>query len=407
MGFDADHALYVAGEFSIQLELGSASLRSPAADRRIQMFLARLRPDGEVDWLIRVGATHPADLVAIAVAPDGSVALAGTYSWPKGLERGHTASYQLEAFVILVGPDGKVRWERRIDGKERQMAGAVHRTPDGGVLVGGSFEDATRFGPKHRATSVPGPYVASLDLFLARFSPAGDVEWVATGGGPEDDRIEALATAANGDLIAAGHLGRNVVLGEAPHEVRLPGAQGPSRSANPFRAFVASYSPSGALRWATDAASATEWSMAERVHVLADGSVLAHGHEQGLSSDRIGFLAHVDARGKLLHHRTLPQLGGSLADAAHLLSARAAGSAVTFERHTGTTTSPHGPALTFSEPGLKVTSLARGGDGRIAVAGTIGELTRTQISRDTWSVTHESIDGFIALAPSLGALRTR
>lgn len=408
VGFDAAHALYVAGEFSGKLQVGKRSLRSAAADPRSQLFLARIDPRGELDWLIRVGAPHPADLDRIAVAPDGSIALVGTYSWPKGTERGHTASYQLDAFVILVGTDGKVRWERRIDGPERQMADAVHRTPDGGVLVGGSFEDATRFGPHHRATSTPGPHVASLDFFLARYSPAGDVEWVATGGGSEDDRLEDVSTTPSGDILAVGDLGRNVTIGVGATAIRLPGAPASAPSANPGRPLVATYSPSGDVRWAVQL-DATEWSHTSAARPLADGTLLVHGWEQGLSDPRVGFLAHLDARGKLLSRRAVPQLGGISADATHVVSARAAGSAIVFERQTGTTTQSEGPALAFSAPtaGLAVSALARGADGRVAVAGTTGEFTRTKISHDTWAVSSENIDGYVAFAPSISALRAR
>src|SRR6185436_13809725 len=300
----------------------------------------------------------------------------------------------------------KTRWERRISGKERQLASAVHRTADGAILVGGGFEDATQFGPHHTATSTPGPHVASIDFFLARFSPTGDVEWVATGGGPEDDRILGITLDASGDIIVVGDLGRDVVLGAPTHTIRLPGAPAQAQLANPDRPFVASYSPSGTLRWAIEAGT-KEISHATTPRLLPDGTVLVHGWEQDLSGPRTGFLAHVDPRGNLLHRRAVPELGALSADATSLVSARASGSTLLFEHQTATSSSPAGPNLTFSRPGLTVTALAFGTDGRVAVAGTTGEPTRTQLSSNTWSVTFESIHGYVALAPSLGSLRTR
>jgi hypothetical protein len=72
-----------------------------------------------------------------------------------------------------------------------------------------------------------------------------------------------------------------------------------------------------------------------------------------------------------------------------------------------TTTSPEGPSLTFPGAGLTVSALARGPDGRIAVAGTTGEPTETQLSRRRVAVSFENIDAYVALAPSIGALRAR
>jgi hypothetical protein len=389
LGFDASHALYIAGEFRTRLVLGASSVRSAAADPRSQIFLARLSPRGDVDWLIRVGSPHPADLSAISVSPDGTVALVGHYEWAIGPDRGPVTPRQLDAFVIVVGPDGKVRWERRIDGKDRQLARAVHRTADGAVLVGGYYEAETRFGAR-RATSVPGPHVPSLDFFLARFSPTGDVDWVATGGGADDDRLEVGAAR----------------LGDGPAAVQLPGAPPSTALANPDRTFVASYAPTGALRWAIQTGG-KDLSYTTVARALSDGSVLFHGWEQNLGGARTPYLLHVDARGAILHHRELSELGAAVADATSLVSARAAGSSLVFERHTGPSTASAAPALTVPGPALKVTALALGSDGRAAVAGTTGELTETKVGPDTRSITFENVEGYLAIAPSLSALRAR
>ena len=407
IGFDASQALYVAGEFRTRLVLGGASVRSAVpADPRAQIFLARLTPRGDVDWLIRVGAQHPADLHAMSVAPDGSVALAGHYDWALGGDRGPAARHQLDAFVIVVGPDGKVRWDRRIDGKQRQIASTVHRAADGTVLVGGSYEDETRFGPRHRATSVAGRYVPSLDVFLARFSSTGDVEWVATGGGSDDDRLEALAVTPSGDIVVVGEIGRNVRFGDGAQAVHLPGPPPHASIANPDRTFVASYAATGALRWAIQTGSkATSYTTVARA--LSDGSVLFHGWDDDLGGARTPYLLHVDARGAILHRRELSELGGAVADATSLLSARAAGNTVVFERHTAAASAPEGPALAVPGAALKVTALARGSDGRVAVAGSVGEPTETQIAPRTSSITFENVDGYLAIAPSISALRAR
>src|SRR5262249_22611788 len=125
------------------------------------------------------------------------------------------------------------------------------------------------------------------------------------------------------------------------------------------------------------------------------------------SGPRTGFLVHVDSRGTLLHRRTLPEFGGLSAEAASVLSARASGSAVIFERQTATTSSSAAPDLTFSGPGLTVAALPADTDGRVALAGTTGEIAPTETSPGTFSVTFDDIDGYVALAPSLAALRSR
>jgi hypothetical protein len=401
LGFDANHALYVAGELSGQLQLDSASLRSAASDYRAQVFVARIHPHGEVDWLVRVGASHAADLAAASVASDGSVALVGRYSRPQAPGREHIEPAPLDAFVILVGADGKVRWERRIDSVQRELATSVHRTADGAVLVAGTFAGATRFGPKHRATSVPGSPIPSVDFFLARFSPAGDVEWLATGGGPDNDRIADLTVGATGDICIAGDLGRDVVVGAAPHTIRLTGAPLPPSGVASFRSFVACFSPSGVLRWAVETGSPKESSTATLLRALADGSLLVHGWEQDPYGARTDFLAHLGARGNLLHRRGVPELDAVFADDAHVLSVRSNGSSAIFERHTAAATAEVSHLL-FSAADVRIAALGRGGDGRVVMAWTTG---RPRIPHDASPLGYDDVAVHLALAPSLGALR--
>ena len=48
------------------------------------------------------------------------------------------------------------------------------------------------------------------DLFLMKFSPDGDFQWVKTAGGPYDDCSDCVAVDAKGEAIIAGRFSGSV-----------------------------------------------------------------------------------------------------------------------------------------------------------------------------------------------------
>ncbi len=319
---------------------GSAScLSARSPELRGQIFVARLHPDGEPDWLIRAGAPLGTELKAVSVAPQ----LRGRDPLRAEPPRDVRAGAPRRERRLL--PRALLTRRRRRVGRDRRRS---RRRP-----APGRRRRRERRPHRHRRSRPPGRRRrrgAAHHPHLGHAGGAAEREPEP----PVRPRVLTIGRAALGDR------GRDQRL--VPHDHAPPARRRqracPRLGAEPVR-------------------------------------------------PRTGFLAHVDARGALLDRRPVPELGGRIAGAAHAISARADGSTLVFERHTGTTTAPEGPALTFPGPGLTVSALARGPDGRIAVAGTTGEPTETKLPRGRIAVSFENIDAYVALAPSISALRTR
>jgi hypothetical protein len=402
LGFAPDLALYVAGSFSQGLAVGKTKLPSATPrDPRQQVFLARIRPDGTLDWLIRLGRKDPASVEGLAVAPDGSAVVVGDFvAGDDTMLKGPT---NVDGFVIAVGPDGKVRWQQLIEGGTQGghtgMITGVTVGGDGAVTVCGMSTGPTRFAPGHEVTSVAGPYVPSTDAFVARYAATGTFDWVRTGGGAEDDRAEVVTTLPGGDVVVAGQLGRDAQFGTRA----LPGP-GESQIANPSRAFVAAYAPTGALRWATQYGQLDE----ERPQAIvprSDGSVIVAGVESGLTGPRnaSGFVVHLDRTGAQLGTHAI-RGAATFMTGMHAVSVRLDAGALVFERHEPGASHPVATVKLPRTPAILPTALARGSDGRVALGVQIGAPTETPLGNRTTSISFEHVDAVVSIAPALDQL---
>jgi hypothetical protein len=204
----ADGSVLAVGSYENTLTLGSTTL--PQSSGNGDLFAARLNPDGTFRWARRIGGSVSwDDIFSMWLFPDGSMAAAGyitgdaTFGSDALTRRGNTES---DALVVKLDPNGNVQWARNGGGNSTADFGyAVSGYADGSVVVGGYFTGTGAFGP-HSVTSRGG-----RDIFLAKYSPTGTVEWVRTGGSAAgDDEIRDLHVRADGTVLLAATISGTV-----------------------------------------------------------------------------------------------------------------------------------------------------------------------------------------------------
>ncbi|MDO9511428.1 MAG: chitobiase/beta-hexosaminidase C-terminal domain-containing protein, partial [Bacteroidales bacterium] len=103
---------------------------------------------------------------------------------------------------------------------------------DGNILACGTFTGTT---------TLFGVNVTSFgqdDIFLAKFSPAGDIIWIKTAGGTSNEKANSISTDKAGNIYISGYYTVNSFFDTA--NISSNGGTD---------VFVASYNPSGQLRW--------------------------------------------------------------------------------------------------------------------------------------------------------------
>lgn len=210
-----DGSVLAIGSYQNTLTLGSTTL--PASSGAGDLFAARLNADGTFRWARRLGgSTSWDDIFSMWLFPDGSMAASGYITGnatfgPDPLTR--RGSAESDVVTLKLDPDGNVQWARNGGGNNVADFGyAVSGYADGSVLVGGYFSGTGAFGP-YTVTSRGGK-----DIFLAKYSPTGTIEWVRTGGSAAgDDEIKDLHVRADGTVLLAANMSGTV---NSPFEFR-------------------------------------------------------------------------------------------------------------------------------------------------------------------------------------------
>ncbi|KYF56427.1 hypothetical protein BE08_04940 [Sorangium cellulosum] len=205
--FDSNGNILLSGFFRGTTDFGGQPLISSHND----FFLAKLKPDGShaVSRLLLVEGADGAMGSRLSVLPDDSVVLSGSYEraidFGSGDPINAPAPDEDAAFVARFSPDNELIWGHNLfSGTGRLLVLDSAATPDGDVVLVGSFDREVSLGASTLTT-------ASKDAFIARLDgETGQELWSVQLGDPEDTSakttIEATAVAIgpDGSIIVGG-----------------------------------------------------------------------------------------------------------------------------------------------------------------------------------------------------------
>jgi len=171
-------AAIVTGTFSGEAVFGAGGpgeivlTASDSADE--DMFLVEYDADGVPVWGTSAGGELDDDGLAVDVAEDGSVLVAGGIRGQPVFGEGESCETTLDVafsemyqFIAWYEADGSFRWVEYHGGDVPENGGAVTVVPGGDAVVVGFNEFGATFGPGEDDETTLDP----IGLFVARFSP--------------------------------------------------------------------------------------------------------------------------------------------------------------------------------------------------------------------------------------------
>jgi outer membrane protein assembly factor BamB len=150
--------------------------------------VVKIAPDGKVLWRSTTKLPH---IRSLAADQSGNIYVAGTRLGigadpiPSDYfaRAGITTEGSGTAYVAKLSPEGTLLFVREFGGTgtTNAIANAVVVAPDGTYYVSGHYRLVTNMGGELPVVS------SGWDIFLARFAPNGEAQWVRTGSGNSQD----------------------------------------------------------------------------------------------------------------------------------------------------------------------------------------------------------------------------
>ena len=281
---DGRGGVYVSGAFMESLSFeGGPTLQGAGGN---DAYIARYDGEGSVVWARVFGGPGGNDSI-YGLASDGeaNVYLVGTGSETFPLDdRGAEFRSMARRAAVLVSysPDGTVRWARMF-GTGVPLAFGVRIAPSGQVYVTGELEGAADF-DNDGTVDLAAP--KDRDGFVARFDSAGVFL-----GAWSLPTVTMPAFTPDGDVILGGGIGGPMEQRYGPADFNGDGEPDIElKGGGPTGAWVARYSPEGALRWVRSYAL----EMAADLEVRGDIMAMSGNYKGVRDLDEDGEVERVD-----------------------------------------------------------------------------------------------------------------
>ncbi len=205
---DRNGNVYVTGSWSKTVDFDPG----PGVDERdfiwnLDGYLSKFDPDGNHIWTATWGGCGYQRGLSVVADTAGDLYITGSFSRFTDFDPGpDIAGFDsigfVDVFLTKLSTDGDLIWTRTWGGTSYDTGYDVAMDGSGNIYVVGEYDLTVDFDP--------GPTVAvhtadsNFDVFLSKFNPDGDFQWVLTWGGTSRDHAEGVATDEMNNIYVAG-----------------------------------------------------------------------------------------------------------------------------------------------------------------------------------------------------------
>lgn len=178
------------------------------------LFVAKYTVDGQHVWSNLYGSIGDEVGYDVAVDAEGGPVISGSFSGETNLGAGPVMAVGADdVFLLRLDPGGAPLWSKTAGSGDPQddFGWAVAVFPGSGdILFGGAFRQTINLGGADLVAD------SRLDMFLARYTAAGDHVWSMSAGSGADDDVYGLDIDGDGNILLAGRSGSTVNFGTTP-----------------------------------------------------------------------------------------------------------------------------------------------------------------------------------------------
>ena len=195
----------VTGYYSGTPKVGGTTL--PTRNGPFYGYIVRLNAAGAISWAKAISTTEEVRTMDVGADPAGSVYVSGYFSGRATFGSTVLASSKdpkklktADAFLTKLNAKGAFLWARQAGGDHDDAGVALAVDAAGNVYLGGDFMQKATFGSQTR-TARGAAGTLERDIFVARYSPSGDLVWVTQLGRSGQDSMVDLARDRAGSFV--------------------------------------------------------------------------------------------------------------------------------------------------------------------------------------------------------------
>ncbi len=225
-------------------------------------------------WAKQIGSTSYDSGNSVALDASGNVYTAGYFSAVADFDPGVgttslTATGLNNGFVTKLDASGNFIWAKNVAEGSDSYAQSVVFDGSGNIYVTGVFNGTTDFDPGVGTTTISTN--GNDDIFLSKLDAAGNLLWVKTIGGANNDASNSVAVDASGNPYITGFFGAIVDFDPGAGVTSYTAATGVEDI------FVLKLTAAGNLSWARQMASTAGTNIGYFVKIDASGNVYTTG----------------------------------------------------------------------------------------------------------------------------------
>lgn len=184
------------------------------------------------NWVKQLGSVADSDQSFLVMEPDGSLLTAGLFEGSADFDHSDSelmfnASSSKDIFITKTAPNGDFIWAKQIssiNNLDNLYLNALTNDDQGNFYMTGSYISTVDFDPDPQVEYLvdevdPSNY--DQDIFIAKYSPDGNLIWVKTIGSFNTDFGRSLEITSNGHLIVTGEFEYNVDFDPGPEVATL------------------------------------------------------------------------------------------------------------------------------------------------------------------------------------------
>lgn len=194
---------YIAGQTSF----GPGVVLNTSSSGNPDVYVSKSNAAGQIIWAVKAGGSGSDRATSVATDGSGNIYITGFYYATANF--GSTiltsVSGSQDGFLAKLDANGNFLWAKSFGGTLAEWGNSVTTDHNGNPIVTGQFQGTANFSGS-TVTSIinPNTSFSSFDVFVAKYTPAGNISWINTGKAKFDDRGLDVITDLQNNIYVCG-----------------------------------------------------------------------------------------------------------------------------------------------------------------------------------------------------------